>query len=66
MPDIEPDITAAASTLGWKPDEWPETFTTDDHQWVRREDIITKHGHMLCANYEDANKPGYWLIVYNY
>lgn len=65
MASSDPDLTAAASTLGWQPDEWPETFTTDAHQWVRKESMTTAEGHMVCANYEDANQPGMWLIIYN-
>lgn len=66
MPHQDDDLrkmTAAASTLGWKKNEWPETFKTEDHQWTRQESTETKHGDILCVNYQDQH--GDWLIVYN-
>lgn len=58
-------MTAAASMLGWSPhsNEWPVMFTTEAHQWTRRESTETKTGEVLCVNYQDQN--GEWLVVYN-
>jgi hypothetical protein len=47
------EMTAAASSLGWKKDQWPETFLTGDRQWWKRESTTARNGELQCVSYQD-------------
>lgn len=57
------EMTAEASTLGFKPGVWPEAFEKDGKQYARRHSTRAEDGEVQCVTYVDDN--GEWLVVFN-